>query len=137
MKKEQVNRNKINEVEIISFLKEWLRNTNEEIEIDDIKIKQKPNMMRFYREFLESFLKNKRRHRIFGVDKMMGFEINIANDEEFLKVCQDIWDNPQDYYKLKEEENEYYEFIKFLWVDSDTYGRDTRLVDLVNTDITA
>lgn len=137
MKREQVNQNKINEAEIRSFLREWLKNTSEELDFDGIKIKQKPNMMKFYNEFLNSFLKNKNRHRIFGVDKMIGFEINIANDEEFLKICQNIWDNPQNYYKLKADENEYYEFIKFLWVDSDTYGRDVRLVDLVDTKIKA
>lgn len=137
MKKQLVNQNKINEIEINSFLKEWLRNTNEEIEIDDIRIKQKPNMIHFYREFLESFLKNKRRHRIVGADKMLGFEINIANDEELLKVCKDIWDNPENYYKLEtKEENYYYEFLKFLWVESDTYG-DVRITDLIETKINA
>lgn len=133
MKKEQVNQNKINQVEIESFLKEWFKNTNEEVDFDGIKVKQKPSMVNFYREFLNSFIKNKKRHRIFGVDKMSGFEINIAHDELFLKICQDIWSNPQDYYKLNKDENEYYEFIKFLWVDSDTYGKDVRLVDLVDT----
>lgn len=137
MKKEQVNQKKINEVEIGCFIKEWLRNTNQEVEFDEIKVKQVPNMINFYREFLNSFLKNKKRHRIFGVDKMTGFEINIAHDELFLTICQDIWSNPQDYYKLGKDENEYYEFLKFLWVDSDTYGRDVRMTDLVNTNITA
>ena len=34
MKKEKVNQNKINQVEIECFLKEWFRNTNEEIDFE-------------------------------------------------------------------------------------------------------
>jgi len=127
------NQKKIDEIEINTFIKEWLRNTNNAIEFDDgTKIEQR-KILHFYQEFLGSFLKNRKRFKIVGADKMVGFEINIAHEDSLKKICQDIWDKPEEYYKIKDDVNNYYyDFLKFLWVE-DNNGNETRLAEFVST----
>jgi hypothetical protein len=133
MKKKSVNENEIRNVEINSFIKYWMKHTNVEMEIGNVNVNQH-DAIRFYQEFLGSFLKNRKRHRIYGSDVMSDFEMCIAEDELFMKTCQNIWDTPENYYKLENQEdsNYYYDFLKYLWYESDTFGNG-RLTDLVNT----
>ena len=135
---------KIRDREIQGFIKEWNKNTNEVIELPDFgsddfgsswdktkKVSQKE--MRFFLEdFLKAFLSNRDRFRIVGADIMNGFIINIANFDVLVKTCQDIWDNPKNYYKLEEYEDDYYSFLKYLWVEGSFFGKEgVKLHDLV------
>lgn len=130
----EIKQNKIDDIEILSFIKTWLKNTNETLELaPDVKIKNH-DMVMFYREFLNAFQKNKRSVRIFGVDKALGFELYLSSRDELFKACKDIWDNPRDYYQVEDEdENEYYEFLKFLWIDGNSI-QECRLTDIYDGD---
>lgn len=122
-------------ITIRSFLKEWFKNTNEEIIIDyekNISVKNK-NMRFFYEEFLIAFLNNSGHYRIVGCDLASSFKINFSEEETMLKIAQDIWDNPHDYFEFGKKENPYYEFLKFLWIE--TPNGEMRLADCVNTSV--
>jgi hypothetical protein len=129
-----INQNKINEVEINSFIKEWLKNTNKELTFDNFVIEQY-KLLSFYKEFLNSFLKNRFRSIIYGADIIKGFELHVSNFESLEKICKDIWDHPEDYYNLSNVETSsgyYYEFLKYLWVESDQFEEPIRLADIVD-----
>jgi hypothetical protein len=119
--------------EIQSFIKCWLYNTKEELDFyssndEKIKIKNK-DLISFYQEFLNAYEKN-RTYKIFGVDIMRGFEISLASKEDLLKISQEIWDNPKDFYEY--DGNDYYNFLKYLWIN---FGNDNDipLSDIVKT----
>ncbi len=51
--------------------------------------------------------------------------------EKIQEVCQDIWDNPDQYSEYeKDSDAAYYDFLKFLWVKFPN-GEHKRLDDLV------
>lgn len=117
--------------ESISFIKEWIKNTKPEIEIGGLIVNQKDDIP-FYQNFLESFLSNRGYVKIFGCDICSDFEILLSEKSLVNRIAQDIWDNPRDYYDIDQEENEYYEFIKFLWIKYPD-GKEVRLSDIVKT----
>lgn len=120
--------------EHLSFLKEWFKNTNDELEFIDsknnkIKIENQ-NLSNFYLEFLNAFEKN-RNHKIIGCDKVKDFVICLSNKEDLLKISQEIMTNPEKFYDLKNKDS-YYDFLKYLWIDSPDFNKETRLTDLVD-----
>ena len=144
MNRDKLHFSKIRDAEIIGFIKEWNKNTNEVIELPDFssddfgsswdktkKVTQK-EMREFLHDFLKALLGNRERFRIVGADIMNGFIINIANFDVLVKTCQDIWDNPKNYYKLGEDEDDYYSFLKYLWIEGSYFGKEgIKLSDLV------
>ena len=109
----------INEVEVKSFLKYWLKYN---------KVKgngiEKINL---FKDIILSFLANRSHVVIYGVDKIKGFEIHLADESDLIPICKDIWIYPEKYYELKPNQDPYYDFLKFLWINE-----NTRLADVIN-----
>ena len=128
----------IRDLEIESFLRCWYKNTNETLRyfdstserFEDIK---NMDLRDIYRDLLVAFNANKN-HRIVGCDKMDKFVINLSSKEDVLKVAQEIWDNPQKFYELDGKDS-YYDFIKYLWIESYEFKEETRLTDIVKTSL--
>jgi len=125
---------KIKRLEISSFIKKWKHNvvdefsfysstTNSEVIID------KEHIMLFVENLLESYDANKGSCKIYGVDIMQGFEINISSSEHLYEICKDVWDNPSSYHDYIGDS--YYEFLKYLWV-IDSNGNDTKLSEIIS-----
>ena len=123
--------NEINNAEILAFIKCWLYNTNEILKLGNSEVEvSNKEMISFYREFLKSFLKNKNHYKIVGCDKIRDFEICLADKDILLKTAKDIWKNPHKYYKLDKDEDSYYDFLKFLWIEG--LGDGVRLTDIID-----
>lgn len=123
---------KITETETASYLKSWYDNTNEEFEIGiNGTVINNMEMFQTYQSLILHVLtcKNHKNCCIFGVDKVIDFLITFPDDKNIKKVCQNIWDNPTHYYTFDKDDDYYYEFLKFLWVD--IYGIEYRLTDLI------
>jgi hypothetical protein len=132
-----INKQKIQEIEIRSFIKEFNRNTNKEIIFNDFETQEikatltQKDLLFFEEEFLLAFLNNREQYKIVGVDIMQSFAINIANVDILFKICQEIWDNPERFYTIDNKDNYYYDFLKYLWVEG--FNKEIRLTDLVKT----
>lgn len=132
MRKRNVNRRTITDVEVSSFMKVWMKNTNETINVAGMDIEQE-YLYPVFTDVIKAFLANRETNRIFGVDVMNGFLINIADKNDVETVCKDIWTNPEKYYKLdKDAGTDYYSsFIKYLWVSVGN-GPELRVADIAN-----
>ena len=134
--KKKMNKQLINEMEIASFLSVIRKFWRKEIELVDVndqnvKIPQK-YLEPFLREIIQAF-KGNLSTRIYGVEHMQGFEMKLSSDIEHVeKMCTFIWNNPRDFYEYNTEDdcNDYYEFLRYLWVDIPGYG-EHRLCDIV------
>ena len=110
----------INEIEVKSFLKYWLKNNK-------ISDKDKMDKIHLFKDIILSFLSNRSHVIIYGVDKIKGFEIHLADESDLIMVCKDILNHVEKYYELKSDEDPYYDFLKFLWINE-----NTRLVDIID-----
>ena len=71
-------------------------------------------------------MSNKKLYKIVGADRAIKFKKKFKTKEALVKKAHDIWDNPEKYWDFEEDEDYYYEFLKFLWID------DIQLAGLVN-----
>jgi len=122
------DKNRIQKIEIQSFIKFWLNNTNDKIKIVDGITIENDYLINLYSEFLNTFYKQHTKYKIFGVDKASDFLINLSDLNTLNKICIDIWNNPKEY--SKSNEDDYYDFLKFLWVTIDI-SEPIRLGDYV------
>jgi hypothetical protein len=125
---------KIKDIIINSFLKQWYKNTNEKIVIDsenNISVNNR-DLLFLYKELLTAFIGNSNKYKIVGSDKAKSFSIGFSDEDTMLQTAQDIWNNPHDYYKFHKDDDEYYEFLKFLWIEYPN-GNEERLTDCINT----
>ncbi|MFA5934971.1 MAG: hypothetical protein WC827_03750 [Candidatus Paceibacterota bacterium] len=125
MNKEYIKFGRIYDIEIKTFLQSAKKYTT--LFDDSVKIDDK---LTFIQDILKGFLSNRNNTIVYGVDKMLGFEIHLAkvSDEQIQKILQNIWDNPDSYYfSPNSDYNCYYDFLKFLWVGEE------RLGDLIKT----
>lgn len=127
-----MNKKLIKEMEGIFTIKDWLRNTNSDIEVinfhDTRQVIKRENLLNEYREFL-SYYQNNWDFRIFGSE--VEFDMKVYNVHQLIKICKDIWENPEKYYgrEFESGESSYYEFLKFLWVKARD-GQEFRLGDI-------
>lgn len=64
--------------------------------------------------------------------------MNIYDPEKLQIIINDVWDNPDKYFDIDEEtEDWYYDCLKFLWIGScgKKSFNDLRLADLVTENI--
>lgn len=77
--------------------------------------------------------------KIVGADMARWFNLPLpTTDIEFIQsICKSIWEHPKEYtdQQFDSEEDEYYSFTKFLWVEIG--NRSCQLADLALHDITA
>ena len=67
--------------------------------------------------------------RIYGSE--ITFELFVS-EKDFKEKVTNIWDNPSNYWDVKNLSDEaYYDFIKFLWIDFPN-GETVRLADYAN-----
>jgi len=120
------NQAEIDSLEIRSFIKERLKNTNDEIQIGNFMLKQS-DLILLYEDLLRGFIMNRRKHKIYGADKCIDFCIYLSSMSDVIKIAKDIWENPKKYWEFDKDGDYYYDFLKFLWIDD-----NIRLADLVN-----
>lgn len=130
MDSEKYNLDKIRKIEVRSFIKEWNLNTKEEIPFyaNDFSFKcnlTQSELHSYNESILESFLCNSSTYKIIGYGIVKGFQINITNKDALFKVCQDIWDNPQNYCNS----NDYVELPNRLLIEG--FNDDISLRDVV------
>lgn len=123
------NKQFIQKASAVSFITTWLKNTNKKIKIGDTEIKQR-DAINFYEELLVAYQNNNGRYKITGADSAGSFNISFSDERMTLKIAQDIWDNPKKYWDIEDDDNAYYEFLKFLWVEYPD-GKEERLTDVV------
>lgn len=116
-----MNREKtIKDLEIQSAIKSFFKD-NKLLEIPyfiDEKETQIPQsiLSNYLNEFIV-YLHNNNNIKIYGSE--VEFNLNLYRDyNSIYKICKHIWDNPEKYYPI-ENKDDYYEFLKFLWVEID------------------
>lgn len=127
---DRIKNNAVNHAEIISFIKEWLINTNPNIMIGEVEIENK-RAVPFFEQFLSSFMSNRKRFRITGADRLEDFEINIANFDALSRICKDLWENSEKYYDLRGEDS-YYGFLKYLWIEYPSTEYEISLAEFIH-----
>ncbi len=87
------------------------------------------DLMTQLRETAKQYWKTFRTCHIFGSE--VDFE-HYCLPEDVERVCQDIWDHPDNYSKwLPGSERAWTEFLKFLWVEM-ADGKEVQLAKMVN-----
>lgn len=126
---DRIKNQTVRNVEIKAFLKFWREHTNDKQRFGPYELTQ-GELLQYNINLLQAFLGNREANKIYGADKMRGFEIKIADKQSVKEICKDVWQHPEKYYNLSKDEDEYYDFLKYLWVE--TEGRTIQLAELVN-----
>ena len=133
------NINKIKQLQLQLFLKNFIHSTCNEYNIIDknlqLRVIPQQNLLRLFIELLTSYENHKNNHIITGSEKHHDFIIHFPNFDSIKKTAQDIWNHPERYYNdLRSIDDEYYEFLKYLYIESSNFDSQLRLVDVVDAD---
>jgi hypothetical protein len=133
-----MTKREIERIEDISFIKWYLESHNDSTEIINyntgVVTTVNTRDLLFFIERLLPLYRSNRNHKITGADIAGSFEIKVSTKEHLVKLAQDIWDNPGKYWEFDEDEDHYYEFLKYLWIESPDFPEETRLTEIVRTD---
>ena len=128
----------IKKIENISAIKNWLRNTNDTLEVlnfdsNEKQIVKREDLFKEYEEFL-SYIQNNWMFRITGSEVV--FDMKIYDKHHLIKICKDIWENPEKYYgeEFESETDSYYNFLKFLWVETKDGYNEFKLADIATNE---
>jgi hypothetical protein len=133
-----MTKREIERIEDISFIKWYLESHNDSTYITNyntgVVTTVNTRDLLFFIERLLPLYRSNRNHKITGADIAGSFEIKVSTKEHLVKLAQDIWDNPGKYREFDEDEDYYYDFLKYLWIESPDFPEETRLCDIVKTD---
>lgn len=129
-----INKKELKNLQSLAMTKSWFDDTNDEITIyrlqdQDVILHQ--NELRSYITEYTGYLLNNvfnDRNMIFGTEHCQDFKIYFGNNLKGVRnICEDIWNNPEKYYQF-DDEDEYYDFLKYLWVNIG--GKEFKLSDI-------
>jgi hypothetical protein len=118
------------DLEKLSFMKFWFSHTNEKIGVDcsNNSIKNK-SLEPILGQFLDCYLNN-RNYKIVGCDMVSDFKIELSSQEDLERVSKLIWESPEKFYNF--EGDSYYNFLKFLWIETPLFNEGIKLTDIIN-----